>query len=107
MRFQRTARPTDPSFAVAPTTATERGLKNTSRPRVTPNRHRPGARNFFRSRPALLSTWQPTQLVGVGLALAVVAVVAGVAAVLVGVAVGTAAVVTAGALEVLNRESRG
>src|ERR1700674_6125891 len=40
---------------------------------LTPNRHRPGARNFFRSRPALLSTWWPTQLVGVGLASAVVA----------------------------------
>ena len=44
-------------------------------------RHGPGPRNFFRSRPALLSTLQPTQLAGVGLALAVVAVAAGIVAV--------------------------
>jgi len=65
-----------------------------------PNRHKPGARNFFRSRPALLSTWQPTQLLGVVLASAVVAVVvvAGAAA---------AAVVAAAALAALYRVSRG
>jgi hypothetical protein len=68
-----------------------------SRNGVAPNRHRPGARNFSRSRPALLSTWQPPQFVGVGVALAVVS--AAVA--------GAAAVVAAGALATLYRESRG
>ena len=67
-----------------------------SRPALPPFRHKPGARNFFRSRPALLSTLPPTQLAGVGLALAVVDAVAG-----------AAAVVAAGALAALYRESRG
>lgn len=53
-------------------------------------RHKPGARNFFRSRPALLSTLKLTQWVGVVLASAVVAVVVVVVAVA-GFEVGAAA----------------